>query len=156
MVQYGDWFHPLMVVVVFTVVQSLESFLYSPKIMGNRVMEEGLQRARVLPDRQQALRECLRAVRRGGTVSLSGVYMGPLPLAPLGNLFDRQVGLHMGQANVLRWMPEILPLVDGGDPLGTADLVTHVMPLERAPEAYAMFQRKEDGVVKVVLRPEAS
>jgi threonine dehydrogenase-like Zn-dependent dehydrogenase len=119
---------------------------------GSRV-EETLQRVRLLPDRQHALRECLRSVRRGGTVSLSGVYMGPVPLAPLGNLFDRQIGLHMGQANVHRWIPDILPLMNGGDPLGTADLVTHVLPLERAPEAYETFQRKRDGAVKVVLRP---
>jgi threonine dehydrogenase-like Zn-dependent dehydrogenase len=64
-----------------------------------------------------------------------------------------QVQLRMGQANVLRWVGEILPLLGDDDPLGTDDLVTHELPLSRAPEAYRMFQAKDDGCVKVVLRP---
>jgi threonine dehydrogenase-like Zn-dependent dehydrogenase len=76
-------------------------------------------------------------------------------LDELGDLFDMQVQLRMGQANVLRWTPDILPLLTDEDPLGVDDLVTHRLPLSRAPEAYRMFQRKDDGCVKVVLDPAA-
>jgi threonine dehydrogenase-like Zn-dependent dehydrogenase len=104
-------------------------------------------------DRTHALRECMKAVRRGGTLSLSGVYGGPMQMFPLGDLFDMQVQLRMGQANVLRWVPDILPLLTGEDPLGVHDLVTHRMPLSEAPQAYRMFREKEDACVKVVLDP---
>lgn len=59
----------------------------------------------------------------------------------------------MSQANVMHWVPEILPLLLDGDPLGVDDFATHRVPLADAPEAYAMFQRKQDGVVKVLLQP---
>jgi threonine dehydrogenase-like Zn-dependent dehydrogenase len=59
----------------------------------------------------------------------------------------------MGQANVLRWVPELMPLLMDGDPLGVDGFASHHVPLDDAPEAYAKFQRKEDGVVKVVLQP---
>jgi threonine dehydrogenase-like Zn-dependent dehydrogenase len=72
---------------------------------------------------------------------------------PLGDLFGLQVTLRMDQANVLRWVGDIVPLLQDGDPLGVDDLVTHEMALDDAPRAYAMFQAKEDGCVKVVLRP---
>jgi threonine dehydrogenase-like Zn-dependent dehydrogenase len=72
---------------------------------------------------------------------------------PFRDLFDMQVQVRMGQANVRRWTPDILPLLTDEDPLGVDDLVTHRLPLSRAPEAYRMFQRKDDGCVKVVLDP---
>ena len=59
----------------------------------------------------------------------------------------------MGQANVKRWAPEILPLLADGDPLGVERFATHRLPLELAPSAYEMFQKKEDGAIKVVLAP---
>jgi threonine dehydrogenase-like Zn-dependent dehydrogenase len=97
----------------------------------------------------------MRAVRRGGTLSISGVHGGPVQMFPLGDLFDMQVTLRMGKANVLRWVPDIMPLLRDGDPLGVDDLATHEMALDDAPRAYAMFQAKEDGCIKVVLRPRA-
>jgi threonine dehydrogenase-like Zn-dependent dehydrogenase len=72
---------------------------------------------------------------------------------PMMTMFDKQIQLRMGQANVKRWVPEILPLLTDGDPLGVDEFATHRLPLDRAPEAYAMFQKKEDGCVKVVLKP---
>lgn len=105
-------------------------------------------------DRLAALHAACKAVRRGGTVSVSGVYGGEADPMPMMELFDRQVQLRMGQANVHAWIPELLPLVeDPADPLGVLDLTTHRVPLDRAPEAYAAFQAKEDGCVKVVLAP---
>jgi threonine dehydrogenase-like Zn-dependent dehydrogenase len=112
-----------------------------------------LQATKIQPDRTHALRQCLGSVRRGGTVSLSGVYGGPVHLFPLGDLFDMQVTIRMGQANVRRWTDDILALLDGGDPLGLNDFVTHRLPLEQAPDAYRLFQEKRDGCIKVVLDP---
>ncbi|MFI6825230.1 zinc-dependent alcohol dehydrogenase [Micromonospora sp. NPDC050187] len=105
-------------------------------------------------DRLVVLKAALKAVRRGGTVSISGVYGGEVDPLPLMEMFDRGVQLRMGQCHVRRWTDEILPLLAGDDdPLGVEDLRTHRMPLGDAPKAYEMFQKKEDGCVKVVLAP---
>jgi threonine dehydrogenase-like Zn-dependent dehydrogenase len=69
---------------------------------------------------------------------------------------DKQITLRMGQANVRRWTGEILPHLDGGDALGTKDLVTHVIPLDEAPQGYELFQKKQDGAIKIVLRPSTA
>ncbi len=112
-----------------------------------------LQTAKLVPDRLQALWQSGRSVRRGGTLSLVGVYAGVVPVTPIGELFDRQVTITMGQANVKRWVPEILPLLTDDDPLGVDDLTTHELPLAEAPRAYELFQKKLDGCIKVVLHP---
>ena len=104
-------------------------------------------------DRTTVLRQALGALRRGGTLSVTGVYAGPVQAFPFGDLFDMQLTLRMGQANVRRWVDEIMPLLGDDDPLGVHDLTTHRLPLEAAPEAYAMFQRKHDGCIKVVFQP---
>ena len=108
-------------------------------------------------DRLAALHTALDLVRRGGTVSLSGVYGGAASPMPLLRMFDKQLQLRMGQANVRAWTDTLMPLVeDPADPLGLDDLVTHRLPLEEAPAAYDMFQRKHDGCVKIVLDPARS
>jgi threonine dehydrogenase-like Zn-dependent dehydrogenase len=105
-------------------------------------------------DRLSALLDCIDTVRRGGTVSISGVYGGQLDPLPMMKIFDKGLQLRMGQAHVRQWTDEILPLLEGnGDPLGVDDLTTHQWPLEKAAEAYSMFQKKEDGAIKVVLKP---
>jgi threonine dehydrogenase-like Zn-dependent dehydrogenase len=104
-------------------------------------------------DRLAVLHLAIDAVRRGGTISLSGVYGGMVDPMPMMDLFDKQIQLRMGQANVRRWVEDILPLLDGDDPLGVEDLATHKLPLDEAPRAYEMFQRKEDGAIKVLLEP---
>ena len=105
-------------------------------------------------DRLGALTLAVDAVRRGGTLSLSGVYAGAADPMPMRSLFDKQVSMRMGQCNVHRWLDTLMPLVeDPADPLGVEDLMTHRVPLERAPEMYEMFQKKEKGCVKVVLTP---
>ncbi|WP_194823132.1 zinc-dependent alcohol dehydrogenase [Micromonospora sp. S-DT3-3-22] len=109
---------------------------------------------KVAVDRLTVLKAALRAVRRGGTVSISGVYGGEVDPMPLMEMFDRGIQLRMGQCHVRRWTDEILPLLSGDDdPLGVEDLRTHRLPLVDAPKAYEMFQKKEDGCVKVVLAP---
>jgi threonine dehydrogenase-like Zn-dependent dehydrogenase len=105
-------------------------------------------------DRLSALYGCFESVRRGGTVSISGVYGGAVDPIPMMQLFDKGIQIRMGQAHVKRWIDEIMPLVsDDDDPLGTEDFATHRLPLAEAPAAYEKFQRKEDGMVKVVFEP---
>ncbi|MFL5866522.1 MAG: zinc-dependent alcohol dehydrogenase [Thermoleophilaceae bacterium] len=112
-----------------------------------------LEATKLQMDRLEALRTCMGSIRRGGTLSISGVYIGLEQNFPLGDLFDKQIQIRMGQANVRRWTDEILPLLTDEDPLGTSDLVTHRLPLDEAPGAYEMFQKKENGAIKVVLEP---
>ncbi len=105
-------------------------------------------------DRLAALMLAIDSVRRGGTVSLSGVYGGVADPMPMMTMFDKQLTLRMGQCNVHHWREQLLPLVeDPADPLGTEDLVTHRGTLEDASELYATFRDKQDGCVKVVLQP---
>jgi threonine dehydrogenase-like Zn-dependent dehydrogenase len=104
-------------------------------------------------DRLGALYSAIDIVRRGGTISLSGVYGGTADPLPMLTIFDKQLQLRMGQANVHRWVPDILPLLTDDDPLGVDGFATHRLPLEAAPHAYATFQRKQDGMVKTLLRP---
>ncbi|HMM94949.1 alcohol dehydrogenase catalytic domain-containing protein [Phycicoccus sp.] len=104
-------------------------------------------------DRLAALTTAIAAVRRGGTISLSGVYGGAADPLPMLTMFDKQVTLRMGQANVKRWVPDILPLLTDDDPLGVDEFATHRLSIEEAPQAYETFQAKEDGMVKVVLSP---
>ena len=105
-------------------------------------------------DRLAALYTAIGAVRRGGTISLSGVYGGMADPIPMMDLFDKQVQLRMGQANVHRWVPEIVPLLErDDDPLGVLDLRTHRTSLDDAPHMYEVFQKKQDGCIKVVLDP---
>jgi len=118
-----------------------------PDAVAQKLMEKGGV------DRLSALNLALELVRRGGTVSLSGVYGGTIDPLPMLNIFDKQIQLRMGQANVKRWIDDIMPLLSDDDPLGVDDFVTHRVPLEDAPRAYEMFQKKEDGAIKVVLTP---
>jgi S-(hydroxymethyl)glutathione dehydrogenase/alcohol dehydrogenase len=104
-------------------------------------------------DRLAALYSAFDMVRRGGTVSLSGVYGGAADPIPMLQLFDKQLQLRMGQANVKKWVPEILPLLTDDDPLGVDGFHTHALPLSEAPSAYEKFQKKEDGYVKVIFKP---
>ncbi|MGV0580493.1 alcohol dehydrogenase catalytic domain-containing protein [Mycolicibacterium elephantis] len=125
--------------------QTASGFLPSP--VGRVVMKH----AGV--DRLAALNSAISLVRRGGTISLSGVYGGAADPINLMTLFDKQIQLRMGQANVKRWVPDIMPLLTADDPLGVEQFATHRLPLEAAPGAYETFQKKEDGMVKVVLTP---
>jgi threonine dehydrogenase-like Zn-dependent dehydrogenase len=126
--------------------QMLAGFM--PDVIARKVMEN----AGV--DRLSVFNLAVDIVRRGGTISLSGVYGGTADPLNMLQMFDKQITLKMGQANVRRWIDDILPLVsDGGDPLGVDTFATHHLPLDEAPAAYEMFQKKEDGAFKVVFRP---
>ena len=107
-------------------------------------------------DRLAAIRMAIDAVRRGGTVSVVGVYGGMLDPMPMMQLFDKQVQLRMGQANVRRWVDDLMPLLQDQDPLGVDDFATHHVSLEDGPLAYKTFQEKADGAVKIVFTPGAT
>ena len=127
------------------VAQDMVGFL--PDALAKKMMEKaGI-------DRLSVLHLAIDVVRRGGTISLSGVYGGMVDPMPMMDLFDKQVQLRMGQANVKHWVDDILPLLSDDDPLGVEDFATHRLPLDKAPDAYETFQRKEDGMVKVLLQP---
>jgi threonine dehydrogenase-like Zn-dependent dehydrogenase len=105
-------------------------------------------------DRLDALLAAIDIVRRGGTLSISGVYGGMVDPLPMLQMFDKQLTVRMGQGNVKRWIDDLLPLVsDDADPLGVTDLATDRLPLDQAPDAYAAFQRKQGGTIKVVFKP---
>jgi threonine dehydrogenase-like Zn-dependent dehydrogenase len=104
-------------------------------------------------DRMAALLSAIDIVRRGGTISIIGVYAGAADPMPMTTLFDKQIQLRMGQANVLRWVDDIMPLLTDDDPLGVDSFATHHLPLSQAPHAYEIFQKKQDGAVKIVLHP---
>lgn len=118
-----------------------------PDALGERLMESvGL-------DRLAAFRAAIDVVRRGGTISVSGVYGGAADPLPMLTMFDKQIQLRMGQANVKRWVDDILPLLTDEDPLGVDDFATHRLPLEEGPQAYKTFQDKQDGMIKTLLIP---
>ncbi|MEV7807102.1 zinc-dependent alcohol dehydrogenase [Microbispora sp. NPDC088329] len=105
-------------------------------------------------DRLAALQDAIETVRRGGTISISGVYGGMTDPMPMLRMFDKGITLRMGQAHVKRWVDDLMPLLTGdGDPLGVEDLATHRLPLDQAPHGYEIFQKKEDGAIKVLLTP---
>jgi S-(hydroxymethyl)glutathione dehydrogenase/alcohol dehydrogenase len=104
-------------------------------------------------DRLSAVHSAIDIVRRGGTISLIGVYGGMADPMPLMTMFDKQIQLRMGQANVKRWVDDLLPLLTDADPLGVDTFATHRLPLSEAPHAYEIFQKKQDGAFKVLLQP---
>lgn len=120
-------------------------------LLPDAVAKPMMQKAGV--DRLDALYSAIDCVRRGGTLSLIGVYGGMADPLPMLTLFDKQIQLRMGQANVKRWVDDIMPLLTDSDPLGVDTFATHVLPLDEAPHAYDIFQNKQDGAVKVILQP---
>ncbi|WP_197381279.1 zinc-dependent alcohol dehydrogenase [Mycolicibacterium mengxianglii] len=104
-------------------------------------------------DRLDALLTAIDTVRRGGTISLIGVYGGMADPLPMLTLFDKQIQLRMGQANVKKWVDDIMPLLTDDDPLGVDTFASHVLPLDEAPHAYDIFQKKQDGAFKMMLKP---
>jgi len=120
---------------------------FLPDVIVEKVMEKaGL-------DRLHAFYLAIDIVRRGGTISLIGVYGGMADPLPMLTIFDKQIQLRMGQANVKRWADDILGLLGDGDPLGVEGFATHHLSLDEAPGAYETFQKKQDGMVKTVLHP---
>ena len=120
-------------------------------LLPDAIAKPMMQKAGV--DRLAALYSAIDIVRRGGTISLIGVYGGMADPLPMLTLFDKQIQLRMGQANVKKWVDDIMPLLTDDDPLGVDTFATHTLPLAEAPHAYDIFQKKQDGAVKVILKP---
>jgi len=120
-------------------------------LLPDAIAKPMMQRAGV--DRLDALYSAIDIVRRGGTISLSGVYGGMTDPLPMLTLFDKQIQLRMGQANVKKWVDDIMPLLTDDDPLGVDTFATHTLPLDQAPHGYDIFQKKQDGAVKIILKP---
>ncbi len=121
-------------------------------LMPDAIARAMIERAGV--DRLSALYLGIDAVRRGGTLSIVGVYGGMADPLPMLTMFDKQIQIRMGQANVKRWVDDIMPLLTrDDDPLGVDEFATHRLPLEEAPQAYDTFQKKRDGAVKILLEP---
>ena len=120
-------------------------------LLPNALAKPIMQKAGV--DRLDALYSAIDIVRRGGTICLSGVYGGMADPMPMLILFDKQVQLRMGQANVKKWVDDIMPLLTDDDPLGVDSFASHTLPLAEAPHAYDIFQKKQDGAVKIILKP---
>ncbi|HET7587190.1 MAG TPA: zinc-dependent alcohol dehydrogenase [Gammaproteobacteria bacterium] len=124
----------------------------SAGFMPERAAQKMVQKMGV--DRLSALDAAIDTVRRGGTVSIIGVYGGQADPMPMLQMFDKGIQLRMGQAHVKQWVPDIMPLLlDDSDPLGAEDFATHTLPLDEAPHGYEIFQKKQDGAIKVLLKP---
>ncbi|HEY1373817.1 MAG TPA: zinc-dependent alcohol dehydrogenase [Candidatus Binatia bacterium] len=103
-------------------------------------------------DRPIALRQAINACRKGGTVSIPGVYGGLIDKFPIGAAFGKGLTLKMGQTHVQKYLRPLLDRVERGE-IDPSFVITHRLPLDEAPRAYAMFNDKEDGCIKVVLKP---
>ena len=100
----------------------------------------------------KALRQCIAAVRRGGMISVPGLYAGFIHGFLFGDIFEKGIGVKAGQTHVQKFMPELLTFIEEGK-LSPEIIISHRMPLADAVEGYKMFDKKEDNCRKVVLRP---
>ena len=110
------------------------------------------QALRLETDRPDALRQAILACRKGGTVSVPGVYGGFLDKMPFGSVMNRDITIRSGQTHVHKYLAPLLKRIIDGD-VDPSFVVTHTMSLADAPEAYAKFRSKEDGCIKVVMKP---
>ncbi|MBT2616503.1 MULTISPECIES: zinc-dependent alcohol dehydrogenase [unclassified Bacillus (in: firmicutes)] len=99
-----------------------------------------------------AIEIALNAVRKFGTIQLTGVYGSKYNMFPLGNIFERNISLKMGQAPVIHYMPKLFEKITAGE-IDPTEIISHKVPLEKASEAYRIFNDHEDGCIKVVLKP---
>jgi len=106
-------------------------------------------------DRPIALRQAIMACRKGGTVSVAGVYGGLIDKLPMGAAFNKGLTFKMGQTHVHRYVPELVDRITSGQ-IDPSFVITHRAPLDKAPELYATFRDKKDGCIKVVLKPGIS
>jgi len=118
----------------------------------DNLYDKGMQMARIGTDRPHVLRQAIMSCRKGGTVSLPGVYGGLLNMLPIGAAHAKSLTFKMGQTHVHRYLPKLMESIEKGK-IDPSAIITHRVPLSDAPEAYAMFKNKTDGCVKVVMTP---
>ncbi|CAN5627634.1 hypothetical protein BH24CHL1_BH24CHL1_09720 [soil metagenome] len=116
------------------------------------MLDKAKQRAKIETDRPNALREAIQACRKGGTVSVPGVYGGFIDSMPMGAIVNKALTLKSGQTHMQRYMRPLLERIQNGD-IEPSFIITHHMKLDDAPNGYSMFRDKEDECVKVVLKP---
>ena len=105
-------------------------------------------------DRPQVLREAVKCVRKGGTLSVPGVYIGMIDTFPMGTVMNKGLTIKSGQTHVQHYMPTLLGMIER-DEIDPSFVITHTTSLESAPEMYETFRDKKDGCIKVVLKPGA-
>ncbi len=110
------------------------------------------QKLRMTTDRPHVLRQAIQACRKGGTVSIPGVYGGLLDKLPFGAAFAKGLTFKMGQTHVHRYLQPLLERIQKGE-IDPSFVITHRLKLDEAPYAYDIFKHKEDGCIKVVLKP---
>lgn len=111
-----------------------------------------MQTVRLETDRPNVLRQAIVACRKGGTVSIPGVYTGFVDKMPMGAVMNKGLTLKTGQTHVHRYLRPLLDRVQKGD-IDPSFVITHRLPLDQAPHAYEIFKNKQDNCIKVVLKP---
>jgi threonine dehydrogenase-like Zn-dependent dehydrogenase len=118
----------------------------------DKVYDRTMQAMRMQFDRPHVLREAIQACRKGGTVSIPGVYGGFIDKVPMGAAFNKGLTFKMGQTHMMNYMRPLLELIER-DAIDPTFIITHRLPLDDAPAAYKAFRDKQDGCIKVVLKP---
>jgi len=113
------------------------------------------QTIRLETDRPHVLREAIRCIRKGGTLSIPGAYVGLVDMIPFGAAMNKGLTFKMGQTHVQRYAEKLLAKIEAGE-IDPSFVITHTVPLDKAPEMYKTFRDKEDGCIKVVLKPGLS
>lgn len=116
------------------------------------LLEKVEQKLKMQGGTLSAIEIASKAVRKFGTIQLTGVYGAKYNMFPLGNIFERNVSLKMGQAPVIHYMPMLYDLIVQGK-IDPTDIITHRMPLDKASDAYRMFHDNEENSIKFVLKP---
>ena len=116
------------------------------------IVDKAKQAVRLETDRPHVLREAIRCVRKGGTLSIPGVYIGFIDMIPFGAAMNKGLTMKMGQTHVQRYTEPLLRMIEAGE-IDPSFVITHTVPLERGPEMYKTFRDKQDGCIKVVLKP---
>lgn len=116
------------------------------------IYDKAMQAVRLETDRPTALRQAIVACRKGGTVSIPGVYGGLLDKMPFGASFSKGLTLKMGQTHVHKYLPSLLGRIQNGE-IDPSFVITHQMKLDEAPKGYEIFKHKQDSCIKIVLKP---
>ncbi len=115
-------------------------------------IDKALQAIKLETDRPHVLREAIRCVRKGGTLSIPGVYIGMSMMVPFGTAMNKGLTMKMGQTHVQRYSQKLLEKIEDGA-IDPSFVITHTCTLDEGPEMYKTFRDKEDGCIKVVLKP---
>jgi threonine dehydrogenase-like Zn-dependent dehydrogenase len=116
------------------------------------LMDRARQAIRMETGRPHALRQAIMACRKGGTISIPGVFVGMVDMVPMGAAFNKGLTFRMGQTNVQKYWHGLLERIVNGE-IDPSYVFTHTVALDQAPDAYRMFRDKREGVVKIVLKP---